>query len=170
MVSPETFQNLYHYNYWARDRQLEACAKVSPEQFVQPLGGSFGSLRDTLVHVAGAEWIWCERWNGRSPRTFPTGSDFPSLESIEQYWNSVEVNVRRFVGAVTEERLREALSYINVAGEQWTYPLWQTLFHLVNHGTYHRGQVTTLLRQLGAQAAHLDYLLMFDVTAQAGGR
>jgi uncharacterized damage-inducible protein DinB len=165
MISPETFQNLYSYNYWARDRQLEACAKVSPEQLVQPLGGSFGSLRDTLVHIAGAEWIWCERWNGRSPRTFPTGSDFPSLQSVEQYWRGVEANVRRFVGAVTEARLRQPLSYTNVAGEPWTYPLWQTIFHLVNHSTYHRGQVTTLLRQLGAQAAQLDYLHMFDVRA-----
>ncbi len=170
MLSPETFQSLYEYNYWARDRQLGACAKISAEQFVQPLGGSFGSVRDTLVHLAGGEWIWCERWNGRSPRTFPTGSDLPSLDSIQQYWHSVEANVRRFVGAVTEERLREPLSYINRAGEPWTYPLWQTMFHLVNHGTYHRGQVTTLLRQLGAQAVSLDYLLMFDLKAQAGGR
>ena len=164
MISPETFQNLYSYNYWARDRQLEACEKVSPEQFVQPLGGSFGSLRDTLVHIAGAEWIWCERWNGRSPRTFPMGSDFPSLQSVEQYWRSVEANVRRFVEAVTEARLRQPLSYTNVAGEPWTYPLWQAMFHLVNHSTYHRGQVTTLLRQLGAQAAPSDYLHMLDVT------
>jgi uncharacterized damage-inducible protein DinB len=61
MISPETFQNLYNYNYWARDRQLEACAAISKEQFVQSSGGSFGSVRDTLVHLAVAEWIWCER-------------------------------------------------------------------------------------------------------------
>ncbi len=169
MISPETLQNLYDYNYWARDQQLQACAKLSPEQFVQPLGGSFGSLRDTLLHIAGAEWIWCERWYGRSPRAFPAGSDFSSLQSIEGYWQSVEGDVRRFVDAVTAETLREPLSYINLAGKAWTYPLWQTMFHLVNHGTYHRGQVTTLLRQLGAEAASLDYLAMFDVKAQARG-
>jgi uncharacterized damage-inducible protein DinB len=170
MVSPETFQNLYEYNYWARDRQLDACANITKEQFVQALGGSFGSLRDTLVHLAGAEWIWCERWNGRSPRAFPAGSDFPSLESMKHYWHGVEEDVRRFVGAVTEDTLHEPLSYINLAGKPFTYPLWQTMFHLVNHGTYHRGQVTTLLRQLGAQPASVDYLLMFDMKAQAGGR
>ena len=50
-------------------------------------------------------------------------------------------------------------------GVEWTYPLWQAMFHLVNHGTYHRGQVTTLLRQLGAEAAALDFLVLQDSSA-----
>lgn len=165
IISPETFQNLFDYNYWARDRQLEACAKLSPEQVLQPLGGSFKSLRDTLVHIAGAEWVWCERWHGRSPRALPTGTDFSTLQSVEQYWRKVEQDVRPFVSTLTESKLREPLSYTNFAGQQWTYPLWQAMFHLVNHGTYHRGQVTTLLRQLGVEAVSSDYLRMLDAAA-----
>ena len=71
MVPLETLRELYAYNYWARDRQLEACAALSQEQFLRPMGSSFSSVRDTLAHVMGAEWIWLERWRGRSPQTMP---------------------------------------------------------------------------------------------------
>jgi uncharacterized damage-inducible protein DinB len=167
MIAPEMLRHLYDFNYWARDRQIEACARLTNEQFTRSLGGSFASLRDTLVHIAGAEWIWCERWNGRSPRVFPKGEQFAGLRAVEEYWRGVERDVRRFVGNVTQSALDESLTYTNVAGQQWTYPLGETMFHLVNHGTYHRGQVTTLLRQLGAQPASVDYLDMRDQKATA---
>ena len=167
MISPEVLRQLYDYNYWARDQQLQACGKLTAEQFTRHLGGSFSSVRDTLVHVAGAEWIWCERWNGRSPRVFPKGEQFPNLAAVQEYWRGVERDVQLFVGSVTETALLQPLTYTNVAGVEWTYPLWQAMFHLVNHGTYHRGQVTTLLRQLGAEAAALDFLVLQDSGAAA---
>jgi uncharacterized damage-inducible protein DinB len=168
MIAPELLRHLYDYNYWARDRQFEACSKLTDEQFTRSLGGSFGSLRDTLAHIAGAEWIWCERWNGRSPRIFPKGDQFPNLGTLQEFWRGVERDVRHFLGGVTEASLSQPLTYTNLAGVQWTYPLWQTLFHVANHGTYHRGQVTTLLRQLGASAPALDYLVLQDKQAAAG--
>jgi uncharacterized damage-inducible protein DinB len=168
MIAPEVLRHLYDYNYWARDRQFEACSKLTDEQFTRPLGGSFGSLRDTLAHIAGAEWIWCERWNGRSPRIFPKGDQLPNLGALQEFWRGVERDVRHFLGGVTEASLSQPLTCTNVAGVQWTYPLWQTLFHVANHGTYHRGQVTTLLRQLGASAPALDYLVLQDKQAAAG--
>ncbi len=169
MISPHVFRQLYDYNYWARDQQLGACGKLTGEQFTRHLGGSFSSLRDTLVHIAGAEWIWCERWNGRSPRVFPKGEQFPNLAAVREYWQGVERDVRLFVGSVTETALLHPVTYTNLVGVEWTYPLWQTMFHLMNHGTYHRGQVTTLLRQLGAEAVAVDFLDLQDSRA-AGSR
>lgn len=170
MIAPPVLRQLYDYNYWARDRQLDACRKLSEEQFTRKLGGSFASIRDTLTHVAGAEWIWCERWNGRSPRIFPKGEQFPNLGAVEKYWRGVEQDVRAFLGSVSEPALLKPLTYTNMAGERWTYPLWQAMFHLVNHGTYHRGQVTTLLRQLGAKAEAVDFLVMVDREPAAKGK
>ncbi len=168
MISAETLRHLFVYNYWARDRQLEACAKLTKEQFTRALGGSFASLRDTLVHMAWAEWIWCERWNGRSPRVLADGEQFPDLPTVKQHWQGVERDVRRFVEHVSDAELAQPLTYTNVAGQQWTYPLGETLFHVANHSSYHRGQVTTLLRQLGAEAVAVDYLVMHDLKAMAG--
>jgi uncharacterized damage-inducible protein DinB len=65
---------------------------------------------------------------------------------------------RRFLGQLQPSDLEKAVSYVNSLGETWTYPLWQQMAHVVNHSSYHRGQITTLLRQLGAKAPGTDFL------------
>lgn len=169
MIPLATLRELFDYNYWARDRQLEACAVLTPEQFLRPLGSSYSSLRDTLAHLVGAEWIWLERWRGHSPT--PAGATdfaaekFPALAVIEARWRDVEREMRDYLGGLREDALAQPFTYVNLKGQRWTYPLWRTLLHVVNHQTYHRGQVTTLLRQLGAQPPQIDYLVAHDVHA-----
>jgi uncharacterized damage-inducible protein DinB len=163
MIPLATLRELFAYNYWARDRQLEACAALSQEQFQRPLGNSFSSLRDTLAHLIGAEWVWLERWRGRSPRALPAAEEFSTLHEIAARWRDVEHGVRRYLSDLKEDALARPFSYANLRDETWTYPLWRTLLHLVNHQTYHRGQVTTLLRQLGTQAAAVDLLVADDM-------
>jgi uncharacterized damage-inducible protein DinB len=176
MISIETLRELYDYNYWARDRQLEACAALSREQFLRPMGSSFSSVRDTLVHVMGAEWIWLERWLGHPAKTLPgvpegLGFDetfrrwsdqFPDLATIAARWKDIERDMRDYLAGLEAERLDGPLTYLNLQGKTWTYALWRTILHVVNHGTYHRGQVTTLLRQHGAKAVGLDLLAAYD--------
>lgn len=168
MVSLALLRELYEYSYWARDRQLEACATLTPEQFVRPLGSSFSSVRDTLVHLLGAEWIWLERWQGRSPRMVPSPAEFPSLVTVESRWREVERDLRAYLVGLSPEALQQPLTYTNLRGESFSYPLWQTLLHLVNHQTYHRGQITTLLRQLGVSPPAVDYLRLVDARRTAG--
>lgn len=165
MIPLATLRELFDYNYWARDRQLEACAALTPEQFLRPLGSSFSSLRDTLAHLVGAEWIWLERWRGRSPSAIPSAEEFPALEAIRVRWLEVEGEMREYLSGLNQDALAQPFTYVNLKGQRWTYPLWRTLLHVVNHQTYHRGQVTTLLRQLGAQPPQIDYLVAHDVHA-----
>lgn len=163
MIPIEVLRDLYDYNFWARDQQLAVCEALSEEQLSRPLGSSFGSLRDTLKHLAGAEWIWMERFAGRtSTRSIPWYAEAQSLESLRVRWAQVEADLRQFVSSLTPEKLATSLTYINMKGETWTYPLWQTLLHLANHGTYHRGQVTMALRQLGATPPAIDFLVYYD--------
>ncbi|HEV2388240.1 MAG TPA: DinB family protein [Candidatus Acidoferrales bacterium] len=166
MIPLETLRALFEYNYWARDRQLRACAALTEEQFLRPMQSSFSSVRDTLAHLVGVEWVWLERWRGRSPTALEAKQfapeTFPSLASVEQRWRAVEQEVREYLANLEEAALPSALSYVNLKGERFTYALWQALLHLVNHQTYHRGQVTTLLRQLGAPAPQIDYLVALD--------
>jgi uncharacterized damage-inducible protein DinB len=163
MIPLSIIRELFDYNYWARDRQLESCRSLTSEQFLRPLGNSFSSLRDTLAHLVGAEWIWLERWLGRERRALPAAGDFPTLDAVVQRWNEVESGMRGYLNQLSDPAIGRPLTYRNLKGETWTYPLWQTLFHLVNHQTYHRGEVTTLLRQLGAQPAAIDYLVSQDL-------
>jgi len=130
------------------------------------MGNSFSSVRDTLAHLVAAEWVWLERWKGHSPtkeeaKAFASET-FPTLAVVEQRWRENERGVRDFLARLTPEALVQPLHYTNIAGERWSYPLWQTLLHVANHQTYHRGQVTTLLRQLGEQTVALDFLVAID--------
>ncbi len=166
MIPLPVLQMLYDYNYWARDQQLQACTVLSEEKFLRPMGNSFSSVRDTLAHLIVAEWVWLERWKGHSPNREEAkafaAETFPTLAVIEQRWRDNEQGVRDYLKNLAPETLLQPLNYTNIAGERWTYPLWQTLVHVVNHQTYHRGQVTTMLRQLGASAPPVDFLVAID--------
>jgi uncharacterized damage-inducible protein DinB len=163
MIPLATLRELFSYNYWARDRQLEACATLTQEEFQRPLGSSFSSVRDTLAHLVGAEWVWLERWNGRSPRALPAADEFPTLAAITTPWVALEQGMREYLAGLNEEAIASPLTYANFTGQAWTYPLWRSLLHLVNHQSYHRGQVTTLLRELGKCPAPVDLLVADDL-------
>lgn len=143
-------QELLDYSYWARDRVLAAVRPLSGEQFTRDLGSSFPSVRDTLVHMYGAEWIWCERWHGMSPTAGPTSGDFPDVERLAAAWRDLERKVRGFVAGLDDGGIERRLEYRLLSGAPGLSSIREMLQHVVNHGTYHRGQVTTMLRQLGA--------------------
>jgi uncharacterized damage-inducible protein DinB len=151
-------RELFDYNYWARDRQFEACAALTAEEFRRPLGNSFPSLRDTLVHLVGVEVVWLERCIGNTPRAFPPADDMIDLPSIAARWCGIEQRVRDYLASLDDAALAEPFTYTNLTGQVWTYPLWRTLMHVVNHQTYHRGQVTMFLRQLGTNPVPVDVL------------
>jgi uncharacterized damage-inducible protein DinB len=162
----ETILELYRYNRWANARSLDAASKVSPADFTKEVGGSFASLRGTLAHVYGAEWIWLERWRGTSPRKLPFALDFPDVETIRSRWQDVEREQKEFLDALDDARLTQVVSYVNLKGESFAYPLGRMLQHVVNHSTYHRGQIATLLRQLGATPLSTDLLLYDDESGE----
>jgi uncharacterized damage-inducible protein DinB len=141
---------LVDYNYWARDRMLDAVRILDAERYTRDLGNSFPSVHDTLVHLYSAEWVWLSRWQGESPTTPIPSSRYPDLESLLTDWRPLEARLRQHVHDLDDERIAHAIDYRLMNGQPGRTPFWQMLQHLVNHGTYHRGQVTTMLRQLGA--------------------
>lgn len=157
----ETFRALYDYNAWADHRLLDACAALSHEQFTRDLGAGFPSVRDTLVHILDGEWFWLERWQGRSPAGLPPANRFSDLAGIRARWSEVEGELLRFVAGRTAEDLARVQHYRTTEGNPNSQPLWQMLQHLANHGSYHRGQITSMLRQLGAVPAATDLILFY---------
>jgi uncharacterized damage-inducible protein DinB len=162
MIDLQTIQALYDYNRWANARFLDAIANLSPEQFTKDLENSFRSVHQTLVHILSAEWIWMERWKGISPKSMFGAAELTEVEAIRKRWDKVESERREFINALGTEKLATPVSYINTRGQPFTYPLWQMLLHVVNHSTYHRGQLTTLLRQVGAKPVGTDLLEFYD--------
>lgn len=154
----------YQYNRWANDRIASACAGLSSDDLHRDMRSSFPTVLGTLTHIAQAEWIWLERWNGHSPGAPPAWSvaDVPALQ---RHWTEVADAQRAFLSGLTSGDLQRSISYSNLKGEPFEGPLWQLLRHVVNHSTYHRGQVVTMLRQLGAAAPSTDLVLYFRLQA-----
>jgi len=168
-MTPEEMRLLYEYNSWANHRLLDACAALTPEQFTRDLHSSFPSVRDTLAHIMGAEWIWYERFHGRFPATPPPATQFPALADLRAHWSPVQANLLLFVNGLTPADLARVHEFPNLKGDRQPLPLWQALQHLVNHGSYHRGQVTAFLRQLDAKGVALDLIRFYRERAAAAG-
>jgi uncharacterized damage-inducible protein DinB len=146
----EDLRTLVEYHYWARDRVLDAAALLAPDQFTRDMGSSFRSVRDTLVHLYGAEWAWCSRWNGRSPTALVPADAFPDVTALRGKWAELEADVRAVLDRTRPEGVDAKISYTMLNGDPRSSVFWHMVEHMVNHGSYHRGQITTMMRQLGA--------------------
>jgi len=163
-MTPDEIRVLYDYNAWANRRMLDACAALSDEQFTRTIVSSFPSVRETLIHILAAEWIWLERWQERALTQSEWegfAGQFTGLASIGNYWTALEKKRQDFIAALTPERLARVHKYETTEGTAYAQPLWQMMQHLANHSTYHRGQVTMMLRQLGAKPVGTDLITFY---------
>lgn len=163
-MTKDDLQLLYEYDRWANNRVLQAASALSPEQFTRDLGGSFRSVRDTLLHIIGGEWGWLRYWKEPSPSAafledlwdrhdaifHPEA--FPNVAAVRLKWAEVEKEQTEFVNSLTEEALGKMLP---VRATQLS--LAQLMQHLANHSTYHRGQVAVMMRQLDAKPLATDF-------------
>jgi uncharacterized damage-inducible protein DinB len=150
MMTAPDLRTLLDYHYWARDRMLDALDPLTSEQVNRNLGSSFTSIRETTAHLYAAEWAWYQRWHGQSPTALLSADLFPDIGAVRQLWTAHEAKMRTFLGGLDEEGIARVLDYTLLSGAPGSSPIWQMVQHIVNHGSYHRGQVTTMLRQLGA--------------------
>jgi uncharacterized damage-inducible protein DinB len=144
-------QILLDYHYWARDRILAAAEALTAAQYLRPIVSSFGSVRDTLAHTYSAEWAWYQRFHGTSPAAGLDLTKWPDVSSLRGSWADLERDTRAYVGGQDQAGLDRIVPYKNLAGEAAALPVWQLVQHMVNHASYHRGQATTLIRQVGGQ-------------------
>jgi uncharacterized damage-inducible protein DinB len=170
MMSPELVRQLFAYDAWANRRTLEACATLTPEQFTRELGSSFSSIRDTLAHIVGAQFVWLERFHGRVPAGLLPPSDFPDLASVTARSNHLQQGLTDYVAALSGESLAGNFEYQDLKGRTHSNLRWQALQHLANHGTYHRGQIATLLRQLGVKPISTDLIAFYRERAAAAAQ
>lgn len=156
MVDIALMEKQFEYDRWANARMLGVAVGLSPELLLKDLGSSFGSIRNTLAHILSAEWAWLERWKGTSPKQMLDPTGFPDVGTLRVRWVQVEKDQQAFLRGLTQERLEADVDYFNLQGEPVTLPLWQLMLHMINHSSYHRGQVTTMFRQVGAKPVATD--------------
>lgn len=149
-MTSQDLQTLIEYHYWARDRVLDAVAAIGNDEFVKDRGNSFSSIRDTLAHTYFAEWAWYSRWQGQSPTAFPKLDQFADLAALRQEWAAMEAKVRAFIAGLSADDVNRVIEYRLLSGAAGASQIGHMVQHLANHASYHRGQVTTMLRQAGA--------------------
>ena len=152
---------LYDYGYWANTKLFDVISQLTPEQFTRPVGGSYGSIRNTMVHLLSAEWGWLSRCGGpeRGPRLNP--ADYPTVESLLEACSRVERYVREFLSKLKDEDLARTVEYAIDQAERRSMPLGELMQHAANHGVHHRGQVALLLRLLGYAPGNFDILFYY---------
>ncbi len=157
----DEIRELFEYTSWADGRVLDAVAKLDAAAFEKELGSSFPSIRATLVHVLSADWVWLARWQGHSPAGIPGDWDLSSFAAIRSRWEEIRRERAAFVAGLSDADLARPLAYRNIRGESFVNTFAEMLRHVVNHSTYHRGQVITMLRQLGAEGVSTDLIAFY---------
>lgn len=157
------FKLLLSYNSWANARILEALSVLSTEELTKNLSTSHNSILETFVHIMFAESIWRMRCQGESKIEQLNLLDFNSFELLKKKLSAHEHQQQYFIDMLGDPDIGRIVTYLNLKGENWEYPLYQIIQHLVNHSTYHRGQIITMLRQLGHEAVTTDFLVYIDL-------
>ena len=160
-MTAKDLERLYDYGYWANKKLLAVVSQLTPEQFTQNVAGSYGSVRNTLVHTLSAEWGWLDRCGGQVRGPALKADDYPTAVSLVETWTKVEGWIRAFLKGLKDEDLDRRVEYKNPRGEVRSMPLGELMQHGANHGVHHRGQVALLLRLLGHVPGNVD-LLFYD--------
>jgi uncharacterized damage-inducible protein DinB len=151
-------RQLLLYTLWANRLVLETAASIPHEALTRDAGVSFGSLLGTMAHILRSQRRWLARFTGQA---LPDHVEFPDLESLSAGWAETAAQLEFFLASLTEDQLAADITWVDSEGPVYTTPLWQPVTHMVNHSTFHRGQVISLMRQLGYQPPTTDLINFF---------
>jgi uncharacterized damage-inducible protein DinB len=151
-------RDLFSYNRWANERVLGSLAPLSEEQLTRELGTSFPSLLLTAAHIAAAEWVWLSRWTGSSPSGMPAWASAPQIQPLMQKFRELDAEREVYLGSLSDADLERIVEFRLFSGTPDRQPLGGQFQHVVNHGSYHRGQIAAMLRQVGAAPVATDLI------------
>jgi uncharacterized damage-inducible protein DinB len=150
----EQIRSLFAYNKWANDKIIAAAEPLSEEEFEKEFGGSYGSLRGTLPHILWAQQIWLARWTNQTRPLEPMPDRSGIAEGFAESHNAMEA----FADSLTDDDWPRLIEYVDSKGVNHRRPLGSLATHVVNHGTYHRGEAALMLTAAGHSPGDLDYV------------
>jgi uncharacterized damage-inducible protein DinB len=156
-------RQLFDYTEWANQKAMQAAAGLADEDLRRDMRISHQSIFGTLLHTAGADWIWLERWHGHSPTKDEAWSQWTvatcaDLATLENRWGNLTHRRKQLIAELDEERLNAELPFRLLNGDASSMRLADQMQHVANHATLHRGQVVGMIRQLGIEPPATDML------------
>jgi uncharacterized damage-inducible protein DinB len=161
----QEMKKLFAYNAWANNRVFEALSKIGEDEYTRDLKSSHGSLGETIVHMVAAEKIWLSRLVGKPEDSLMAPQDAPMLQSLKPIWEQVAAGMARFLAKLDDRSLQRDVEYTTTEGRKYSNSNEQILQHVVNHSSYHRGQIASMMRQVGAEPVNTDLIVFFRHTA-----
>lgn len=160
-MNVKDLEALYDYSYWANRKLFQLISQLPANRFTQPVAGSYGSIRNTLVHALSAEWGWLDRCGGPQRGSRLNPDDYPTVFDLEMAWNKVETFMRVFLSELKDEDWATEIEFTLGRLQTCTMSLGTLLHHAVIHGIHHRAQVALLLRMLGSEPGNFDLLIYY---------
>jgi len=148
-VTVPEVRELFAYNAWANRKPFPVLAALPAEPYFRDLKSSHGGIHGTLWHIVWAEELWLNRWLQQPNPAVPQGRDLATLEAAVERWERVEAERATLLAGLTEARLDETVAVKPSTGGEYVHTFRQMFRHAVDHSSYHRGQIVTMLRQLG---------------------
>lgn len=160
-MTANDINTLFTYNTWATNKLLEAASQIPEQQYLQDMKSSHGGIHDTFVHIVAAQKMWLSRWVGRPDASLVKAREYPAFTELKKLWEQVDKETLTFLNTLSDEKLQSSFSMTSMRGETFTHTFQQMMQHLVNHSSYHRGQIVTMIRQLGIKPPATDMIGFF---------
>ena len=157
---------LHAFNAWASNRMFDAAEQMPEADVTRDMKTSHGSIHATLVHMVGAEKMWLSRWLGTPDRSFLTPHEVPTIADLRAVWERVGFETAKFIGTMTDRKLQGTFTMTTAKGESFVHTYSQAFQHVVDHSTYHRGQVVAMMRQLGVVPPSTGLIMFYRETTR----
>ena len=153
--------SLFQYDEWATKRTIESVSPLSEDQYKRDLKSSHGGIHGTLVHIYSASCMWLQRWKGNSSFVHLSPDQISGLIALSDRWQEYYENLYAFLVNITDTVLSAPFSYADSKGNKHSEQMYQQMLQIINHASYHRGQIVTMLRQLGGKPLATDLILFY---------
>ncbi len=145
------------YLRWGDQQSLLSARSVRDEEYYKEQNISIGSLHKMLVHCMAVQWLWLSRFRGESPQRAEDHTTYPTRMELEQRWPLVHAALIDFVGRTTPNQLGNPITYHDTKGASHTLPMRDMILHLIDHGSYHRGQIATMIKRAGGTPLPISF-------------
>lgn len=143
------FTGLADYNIWANGIVIEWLRQINDEQWEQIISSSFSSIKKTTLHIASAEKIWIDFWNNIPNPVYLSAEFQGARNDLMAIWKEASAGIKVFIEGYPEEGYEQQVRFRKPNGEDGQIAFLRTFPHIINHSTYHRGQIVTMMHQAG---------------------